>query len=155
VALNEGERERILVKYLLLEELKPLNLVDESTLTEQQLLASIQYNSGVLPSETCPSPSAIANEVAIPLGGQRFAIADGQPDVVATEIAIGIKYLEPDGLLLVMQAIARHLGTEALGELLIKSISKEDVTALCNMCLVSINQSSFVDDYHNPFGSKS
>jgi len=146
VALNEGERERILVKYLLLEELKPLNLVDESTLKEQQLLASIQYDSDVPPSETCPPQVRSVNAATL---------TNGQADMVATEIAIGIKYLEPDGLLLVMQAIARHIGTEALGELLIKSISKEDVTALCNMCLGSISQSSFVDDYHNPLGSKS
>lgn len=97
VALDEGERERILIKQLQLEELKPQNLVSEPKSKEQQLLPSIEPNLDVPPNEPHPSPASLVNTAAI---------AHGKPDGVAAEIALGIGHLSPQQLAWVISAAA-------------------------------------------------
>lgn len=72
------------------------------------------------------------------------AIANGKPDVVTNEIAIGIQHLNSGGLLHVIEAIAHHVGAEILGDLLVHSIySKDEVTDLCNKCLGAMDKKAF------------
>lgn len=95
VALDEGEREYILIRQLQPEELKPQNLVIEPKSKDKQLLPSIPPNPDALPNEPPRNPSSLVNTVAL---------AHGKPDVVATEIAIGLRHLTPEQLAWVVES---------------------------------------------------
>ncbi len=97
VALDEGERERILIGQLQLEELKPQYLVREPKSKDKQLLPGIPLNLDVPPHESPPLTASLVNTTAI---------AHGQSDVVATEIALGLQHLSPEQLFWVLIAAA-------------------------------------------------
>jgi DNA adenine methylase len=134
VALDEGERERILIRQLQPEELRAQDLVSEPKSKDKQLLPDVERNGDTPPSSEPPAPAALVNG---------SAIAHGKPDVVAAEIAIGVKHLTSQGLLHVMEAIAHHIGADALGNLLIESIYKDEIADLCNKCLDAMDKRAF------------
>ena len=134
VALDEGERERILIRQLQPEDLKPQDLVGEPEFKSKQLLPDMKRNGDTPQDTQTPVPASLVNG---------SAIANGKPDVVAAEIAIGIKHLNREGLLHVIQAIAHHVGVEVLGNLLVESIYKDEVADLCNKCLVAMDKRAF------------
>ncbi len=111
--------------------LQPQPLMSEPKSRDKQLLPDVSRNGGVPPTAETPAPAALVNQAAI---------ANGKPDVVAAEIAIGIKHLNPEGLLHVIEAIAHHVGVEVLGDLLVESIYKDEVADLCNKCLVAMDK---------------
>lgn len=84
VALDEGTRKRILITQLQLEPFKPPNLVTE--------------------------PKSKSDE--LPLTGtssvNTAAVSQNQPDVVAVEIAIGIRHLTPEQLAWVISSAASN-----------------------------------------------
>lgn len=94
-----GDRERILIAQLKLEDLKPQNLVSEPKSKDQQLLPSIEPNLDVPPNEPHPLPASLVNNTAI---------AQGKPDVMAGEIALGITRLSPQQLAWVISAAANN-----------------------------------------------
>lgn len=114
--------------------LSPQVLVGEPKSKDKQLLPDVKRNSDHPPETQLPVSAALAN---------RSAITNGKPDVVATEIAIGVKHLTPEGLLHVMEAIAHHHGAEALGNLLIESVYKDEVADFCNKCLDAMDKKAF------------
>ena len=114
--------------------LPPQPLVGEPKSRDKQLLPDVNRNGDVPPTAEKPAPAALVNQVAI---------ANGKPDVVAAEIAIGIKHLNPEGLLHVIEAIAHHVGAEVLSNLLVESIYKNEVAGLCNKCLGAMDKRAF------------
>jgi len=82
VGLDEGAKELISISHL-----KAVNLLSEPKSKHQQLLPSIQSNLDIAPNQL-PSMGASSVNTA--------ALAHGKPDVVAVEIAIGVRHLTPE-----------------------------------------------------------
>ena len=99
VALDEGARERISIQKLQPEELKPQDIVSEPKSRDEQLLPSIQSNPDVSPNEPSSTSASLVNMTAI---------TNGKPDIVAVEIAIGIRHLTPEQLTWVISAAANN-----------------------------------------------
>ncbi len=99
VALDEGERERILIRQLQPEELRPQDMVSEPKSRDRQLLPSIQPNSDISSNEPSSTSASLVNTTAI---------THGKPDIVAVEIAIGIGHLSPEQLAWVISAAANN-----------------------------------------------
>ena len=79
--------------------LPPRFLVGEPKSKDKQLLPSIKRNSDIPLNAQTPPPAALVN---------RTAIAQGLPDVVANEIALGIRHLSPDQLAWVLTSAASN-----------------------------------------------
>lgn len=114
--------------------LPPQSLVREPKSRDKQLLPDVNRNGDVPPTAEIPVPAALVNQTTI---------TNGKPDVVAAEIAIGIKHLNPEGLLHVIEAIAHHIGAEIFGDLVVESIYKDEVADLCNKCLGAMDKRAF------------
>lgn len=81
------------------EPLEPQDLVREPKSKDKQLLPNIQPNPDVSPDEPLPTSASLINTAAI---------ANGKPDVVATEIAIGVRHLTPEQLAWVISSAASN-----------------------------------------------
>ncbi len=99
VVLDGGARERILIRQLQPEFFEPSNLVTEPKSKDKQLFPSIQPNLDVPPDEPPQKHASFVNGCAI---------AHGQADVVAVEIAIGIRHLTPEQLAWVISSAANN-----------------------------------------------
>jgi hypothetical protein len=99
VALDGGAREYILIRQLQPEPIKPLNPLSEPKSKAQQLFPSIQPNPDVPPNEPLPTGASLVNVTEI---------ANGKPDVVAVEIAIGVQHLTPELLDWVISSAASN-----------------------------------------------
>jgi len=96
VALDEGARERISIRQLQRESLKPPRSV---------VVKSIQPNSDVPPDDLLATSASSLNAVAS---------AHGKPDIIASEITIGIRYLTPEQLAWVISAASEGLSDSHL-----------------------------------------
>lgn len=74
-------------------------LVREPKSKDKSLLPDVNRNGDVPTGETAPLPALMVNGAAI---------ANGKPDVVATEIAIGIRHLSCKQLAWVIQSAAAN-----------------------------------------------
>lgn len=81
------------------EPVEPQDLVREPKSKDKQLLPSIQPNPDVPPDEPAPASASLVNTAAL---------TNGKPDVVATEIAIGVRHLTPEQLAWVISSAASN-----------------------------------------------
>lgn len=92
-----------------------LNLLSAPKSKDKQLFPSVKPNPDVPPDESPLSNASLLNTVAI---------AHGKPDVVAVEIAIGVRHLTPKQLIWVISSAASNGLTDSQLKALIKAAKR-------------------------------